>query len=310
MRVVSFNVNGIRAAARRGFADWLAASQADVVALQEVRARVPDVPAGVFSPYHLSYDPGELAGRNGVALLTRQPPSRVFRWSPGIDSASNPWADEGRLIGVDLADAPLTVLSVYVPKGGLPLQIAPVDGGRERHTPEKSDARYQRKMAFLARLATELDALFVEAETAGRHLLVLGDFNIAHGPADLRNWRSNLASEGFLPGERAWMDALVGPAPSAELLVGRRIVAPGLDWPSASHPLVDVVRALNPGQDGPYSWWSWFGRAFENDVGWRIDYHLASPGLVDLATKVWVDRATSGAERVSDHAAVVADYSL
>jgi len=306
MRVASFNVNGIRAACRRGFRDWLSASAPDVVALQEVRCRPDDLPPDAFDGYELAYDAGELAGRNGVALLTKLPPTRTFTWR----DRGSPWASEGRVIGCDLADAPLTVISVYVPKGGVPAVLAPEGGGREGYTPEQLEARYQRKLAFLRLLAAELARWRVEAEHAGRHLLVLGDFNIAHGPADISNWRGNLASEGFLPAERAWLDAAAGPASSASLLAGRHIAAPALEWPPFIRPLVDVARLLHPGEDGPYSWWSWQGQSFAKDVGWRIDYHLASPSLAALASEAWVDKSDEAGARVSDHAPVVVDYRL
>lgn len=305
MRAATFNVNGIRAAHRRGFASWLETGDADVVALQEVRCRPEDLPDNAFGDYHVAYDPGQQAGRNGVALLTRRPPARVFTWT-----ADNPWSNQGRLIGVDLAEVPVTVLSVYVPKGGLPRQIAPADGGRESYTPAQNHARYQNKMAFLAHFAAELDALAAAAEAGGRSLLVMGDYNIAHGPADIHNWAGNLASEGFLPGERAWLDGAIGLAASRDRLRGRRIVAPNKRWRRLDHPLVDVVRSLHVDADGPYSWWSWQGQAFAKDVGWRIDYQLASPPLAITATRAWVDRAAAAEQRVSDHAAVVVDYAI
>jgi len=343
MRIVTHNINGIRAADKRGFRDWLAASGADVVALQEVRARPADVPAGVFGDYFATYSPGRMAGRNGVALLTRRPPVQAFAWAPGdelvhwapgsgdslfddtgetatqppVTGIDNEFAHEGRLVGVELADAPLTVVSVYVPKGGVPQEVAPkAAGGRDGYTPEQNEARYRRKMAFLTQLSTELDALRAARRpdsgtaVAGRHLLVLGDFNIAHGPADVSNWRTNLASEGFLPAERAWMDAAIGPDPSATRLDGKKIAAPTLTWRAHEHPLVDVMRALHAHDDGPYSWWSWRGQAFTKDVGWRIDYHLASPELAGLAEAAWIDRAPDYDSRVSDHAPVFADYRL
>jgi len=341
MRVATHNINGIRAADRRGFRDWIDVSGADVVALQEMRCRPGDVPDGVFRGYHVAYNPGRLAGRNGVAVLTREAPASVFAWTPGADDvaswgpdgapaaaagtlfaqaagpavsvppgqAGNPFLDEGRLVGVELADAPLTVVSVYVPKGGVPREIAPAKG-REGYTPEQNHARYERKLDFLARLSGQLDALQDDADRAGRHLLVLGDYNIAHGPADVSNWRTNLGTEGFLPAERAWLDAAVGPEPSSGRLDGRRVVAPTMSWTPHRRPLVDVVRAVRPDEDGPYSWWSWRGQAFTNDVGWRIDYHLASPALAALATRAWVDRAVDYDHRVSDHAPVLVDYDL
>jgi len=309
VRCVSFNVNGIRAAVRRGFRAWLEACDPDVVALQEVRCRPEDLPPNAFTGYHLTYDAGELAGRNGVALLTRQPPAATFAWHKSGDQLT-PFAKEGRLIGVELADAPLTVVSIYVPKGGVPIAIAPEDGGREGYSPEQLDERYKRKLAFLHRFAAELARLRVLCERAGRHLLVMGDLNIAHAPADLHNWRGNLSSEGFLPAERAWLDAAVGPAASTELLARRTISAPTMTWPPFIRPFVDVARHLRPDENGPYSWWSWQGQAFAKDIGWRIDYHLASPKLADLATNTWVDKAADPKDRVSDHAAVVTDYTL
>jgi len=315
MRIATFNVNGIRAACRRGFRAWLEQTNPDVVALQEVRCRVEDLPMEAFDGYHLTYDAGELAGRNGVALLTRRPPSRTFAWRDDILQTTplaspvkqpTPFAREGRLIGADLADAPLTVVSVYVPKGGVPLAVAPPGGGREGYTPEQLDDRYKRKLAFLRRFAAELAALRVASERMGRHLLVLGDFNIAHAPADLHNWRTNLANEGFLPAERAWLDAAIGPAASANKLEGRQLAAPLMEWPPFIRPLVDVTRTLHPDDDGPYTWWSWQGKAFANDIGWRIDYHLASPSLAAVARRAWVDKGDDA--RISDHAPVVVDY--
>ena len=112
----------------------------------------------------------------------------------------------------------------------------------------------------------------------------MGDMNIAHTRHDLTNWRSNQKHDGFLPEERDWFDRQLSP-----------------------RTLVDVVRSLNPDTDGPYSWWSWAGASFAKDVGWRIDYHLASPGLASAAVRAEVDREVNGV-RLSDHAPVVVDY--
>ena len=118
---------------------------------------------------------------------------------------------------------------------------------------------------------------------AEREFVLLGDINIAHKEADLKNWRSNQKNSGFLPEERAWFDSILGP-----------------------RTLVDVVRRLHPDAEGPYSWWSWMGNAFTNDTGWRIDYQFITPGLRDRLRSCSIYRD----ERFSDHAPFIVDYDL
>lgn len=305
LRIASLNLNGIRAAHRRGFGSWLDARSCDVVALQEVRCPAAALPAGAFAGYQAAYDPGHLAGRNGVAILTRQPVAAVRGWGDSIvsvtpDEASRlltgeewpvslprhlrPFAHEGRYLEVDLAEAPLTVASLYLPKGGLPAELQVP--GRMRTAPDNG-VRYLRKMRFMAGFARFLTSTRLAAAQRGRHYLLMGDFNIAHGPLDVVNWRRQQRVEGFLPQERAWLDGILGP---------RR--------------LVDVVRQLQPHQQGPYTWWSWLGTAFEKDAGWRIDYHLATSALARRARRADVDREASREARLSDHAAVVVEYDL
>lgn len=178
----------------------------------------------------------------------------------------------------------MTVASLYLPKGGLPAHLQ--QPGRMREAPD-GGARYARKMRFMAGFARQVTASRRAALARGREFLLMGDLNIAHGPLDVVNWRRQHRSEGFLPEERAWLDELIGP---------RR--------------LVDVVRALNPGVQGPYSWWSWLGSTFDNDTGWRIDYHLATPRLARLAVAGGTDREAHRDARMSDHAPVTVDYAV
>ncbi|MHA7861063.1 exodeoxyribonuclease III [Tessaracoccus sp. Y36] len=293
MRIGTHNVNGIRAALRRGFRTYWDGAGADVIALQEVRCRVGDLPLEAFAGYHVTLDAGQLAGRNGVAVLTREKPAHVRALSESAttvapdgepeevdveriisrDLAS--FAGEGRYVEVDLSDAPLRVASLYLPKGS----AWPYE--------EDGEEKYQRKMRFMRGLARVLTTSRREAAGQGREFLVMGDFNIAHTRHDLKTWRTNQKSEGFLPEEREWLDALLSP-----------------------RSLVDVVRRLHPDTDGPYSWWSWRGQSWTTDAGWRIDYHLASPGLAARATRAWVGREATYEERISDHSPVLADYSL
>lgn len=293
IRVGTHNVNGIRAALRRGFRPFWDETAADVIALQEVRCRVDDLPLEAFDGYHVTLDTGTLAGRNGVAVLTRTAPVRVrsltdtvTRIAPGeapmqtpseriVGRDLAPFAGEGRYLEVDLADAPVRVASLYLPKGA----AWPYEEG--------SEEKYRRKMRFMQGLARALTASRREAASQGREFLVMGDFNIAHTKNDLRNWQTNQKSEGFLPEEREWFGSITGP---------RR--------------LIDVVRSLHPDTDGPYSWWSWRGQAFANDAGWRIDYHLASPALAKAATNAFVGREPTYEARVSDHSPVIVDYAV
>ncbi len=303
LRVATVNINGIRAAQRRGFHAWLSHRECDVVALQEVRCPVLSLPGEAFAGYHVAYDAGTLAGRNGVAVLTRHAPAAVRTWgapvllrAPGeshiellptplgrVARELRPFAAHGRYVEVDLADRPLTVASLYLPKGGLPAELQ--RPGRMREAPD-GGARFERKMSFMAGFARHVTAARRAARAAGRDFLLLGDLNIAHTPLDVANWRRNTRSEGFLPQEREWFSELVGP---------RR--------------LVDVVRSLHPGVDGPYSWWSWLGNSFVNDTGWRIDYHLATPRLARSAVCGGTDRDADAQSRLADHAPVVVDYA-
>lgn len=293
MRIGTHNVNGIRATLKRGFRPFWDASGADVIALQEVRCRVADLPPEAFGDYHTTLDTGLLAGRNGVALLTRTPPVRIRTLGEPvitIEAGGSPlvtpaerivnrdlaaFAGEGRYVEADLADAPLRVASLYLPKGAA-----------WPYEPDSKE-KYDRKMRFMRGFARHLTTSRREAAAEGREFLVMGDFNIAHTKLDLKNWRSNQKSEGFLPEERDWLGAQLGP-----------------------RKLIDVMRSLHPDVEGPYSWWSWRGQAFVNDSGWRIDYHLASPALAKAATHAFVAREASYEARMSDHAPVIIDYTL
>lgn len=145
-------------------------------------------------------------------------------------------------------------------------------------TGEAETDRQLEKERFMATIAARM------AELHGRDAVLCGDWNIAHTENDIKNWKGNVKKAGFLPSERAWLTELLGTG-----------------W-------VDVVRVLHPDVAGPYSWWSWRGKAFDNDAGWRIDYHLASPTLAVKATSARVDRAELYALRWSDHSPVTVCY--
>ncbi|GAA0916019.1 exodeoxyribonuclease III [Streptomyces thermoalcalitolerans] len=266
LTVTSVNVNGLRAAARKGFVEWLAGTRADVLCLQEVRAEPHQLPEHVRTPdgWHVVHAPAAAKGRAGVSLYTRREPDRVR-----IGFGSAEFDGSGRYVEADLPG--VTVASLYLPSG------------------EVGTERQEEKVRFMGEFLAYLKELRERAAADGREVLVCGDWNIAHRQADLKNWRGNTKNSGFLPEEREWLTRVLDPADGG---------------------YVDVVRALHPEAEGPYTWWSYRGRAFDNDAGWRIDYHVATPGLAARAVKGFVERAATHAERWSDHAPVTVVYDL
>ena len=185
MRIISFNANGIRSAASKGFFDWFAAQDADILCIQELKAHAHQVdeaarPAGYHHHYHFAERPGY----SGVALYTRNKPDRVHAGLASVDPHTD-WTDidaEGRYLQADFGK--LSVISTYFPSGS------------------SSEERQAVKMSFLERFLPFIAGL----KRAGRELIVCGDINIAHRPIDLKNWRGNQGNSGFLPEERAWFD--------------------------------------------------------------------------------------------------------
>ena len=255
MRVLSLNVNGIRAAARKGFFDWLAGHGADVVCLQEVRAHQEIVAAPEFRPpgYSCHFHAAERKGYSGVALYSRRCPEEVIS---GLGWRE--WDAEGRYLEARFPG--LAVVSLYLPSG------------------TSSPERQSRKYAFMERFMGHLQSL----RDSGREYIVCGDWNIAHRPIDLKNWKSNQKNSGFLPEERAWMDHLFGEA-----------------------GFVDAFRVVEPRPE-QYTWWSNRGQAWAKNVGWRIDYQVVTPGLRDRVRAGVVYKE----DRFSDHAPLTIDYDL
>jgi exodeoxyribonuclease-3 len=268
--LATVNVNGLRAAARKGMADWLAQTAADVITLQEVRAPDELLADLVGEGWTIVGQASELKGRNGVAIAARTSLERidldgVRRGLPGLTEPTH----TGRWLEADLEDPlgdgkDLTVISCYMHSGNTEKPQTMID-----------------KYAFLDVAMERLAALRAD----GRHVALTGDLNIAHANNDIKNWKGNLKSAGFLPEERAYLD---------------RLLVEG-DW-------VDVQRHLAGDVPGPYTWWSQRGKAFDNDSGWRIDYQLTTPELGEKATAAQVDRAPSYDTRWSDHAPLVVTY--
>lgn len=254
-KIITCNTNGIRSAAAKGFFDWLEVQQADVVCIQETKAQVHQLTAPVFTPagYHCFYNDAIKKGYSGTALYSRVKPQRVITrlgWDPA-DS-------EGRYIQADFKG--LSVISLYMPSGS------------------SSEEVLQKKLRFMAVFMEHLKTL----RRARREVILCADWNICHKPIDLKNWRGNQKNSGFLPEERAWLDALYDE-------VG----------------YVDSFRVINNEAD-QYTWWSNRGQARANNVGWRLDYQVITPRLVDKIKTASIYKD----ERFSDHAPQIMEYDF
>jgi exodeoxyribonuclease-3 len=277
LRVATVNVNGIRAAFRKGMGDWLEGRGVDILALQEVRASTDDLEALLGPEWNIVHDPASAKGRAGVAVASRRPIDihRVTLGADDFDTAGR-WLEADYRVGENM----LTVVSAYVHSG-------------EVDTPKQVE-----KYLFLDAMTERMR----ELNSHTPYALVVGDLNVGHTELDIKNWKGNVKNAGFLPRERAYFDRFMGPRGEA-VLGADGTTAAGLGW-------VDVGRTWSGNVPGPYTWWSFRGQAFDTDAGWRIDYQLATPELAALVTSYTVDRASSYDTRWSDHTPVVVDYDL
>ncbi len=181
MRIISYNVNGIRATARKGMFDWLAEQQADVVCLQETKAQMAVLDDEIFRPqgYHCYFADAEKKGYSGVGLYSKVKPDHVIT-RLGWTDADN----EGRYIQADFGN--LSVISLYLPSG------------------TSGDHRQNFKFDFMHRYEKILKKQIKD----GRSYIICGDWNIVHKEIDIKNFKSNQKNSGCLPEERAWLDKL------------------------------------------------------------------------------------------------------
>ena len=259
-KLTSLNLNGLRSAATKGVADWVAELAPDCICMQEIRVQASDVEgrfekmAELQGHFHFA----EKKGYAGTAIYTKHAPSAVVvGWGdPEFDA-------EGRYLELrfDTPKRKFSVISCYFPSGS---------SGEERQAA---------KFRFLKGFFPHLVALKKE-----REFILCGDINIAHQEIDLKNWRGNQKNSGFLPEERAWLTK----------------VFDELGW-------VDVYRTLHPDTtDECYTWWSNRGQAWAKNVGWRLDYQIATPGIAARARATSVYKET----RFSDHAPLTVDYEF
>ncbi len=261
MRVVSWNVNGIRACVKKGFADFLAHAQADFVGVQEVRALYEEIPDEARTPtgWHTAFVAAERRGYSGVGIYSRLAPERV---ETALGEAQ--FDVEGRYIAAHFrtGQGRFAVVNAYFPKGD----------GKNR-----DNSRVPYKLDFYR-------AVFERVQRMRRRcpVLVIGDYNTAHREIDLARPKANVKNSGFLPVERAEIDR----------------------WLEAGW--VDAFRALHPDEPDHYSWWTQRGGARERNVGWRIDYVMASPAAMKRVESAFIWPEQMG----SDHCPVGIDISL
>lgn len=253
MRIISFNANGLRAAGRKGFFDWLKRQKADVVCIQETKAHMNTIKDDLYYPkgYHCYYNDAQKPGYSGVGIYCRTEPDKVIT-GLGWSHADN----EGRYIQADFGN--LSIASLYMPSGS------------------SGEHRQKIKFDFLDHYLKMLKKI----RQSKRSYIICGDWNIVHKEIDIKNFKSNQKNSGCLPEERAWLDDIF-------TKVG----------------FIDAFRVVNQKPE-EYTWWSHRGRAWEKNVGWRIDYQIITPNLKSKVNKVRVYKK----QRFSDHAPLIIDY--
>lgn len=229
MNLLSWNVNGIRAAHKKGFMNWFAAQSPDVLCLQEVRADVAQIPEEILNAegYFSFWNPAtSKKGYAGTSILSKQKPENVFYDLdiPRLDG-------DGRVLGMTFSNFHL--LTVYVPSIS--------------HNPDRLGFKIEFCEAFLQK-CIELNRT--------KPVVFCGDLNVAHHAIDLANPKSNIKNAGFLPEERAILDAFQNAG------------------------FIDTYRHFYPETTGAYSWWSQRGNVRERNVGWRLDYFWTSQDFI------------------------------
>ncbi len=224
MKIISYNVNGIRAAITKGFLEWLQQANPDVICLQEIKATEDQIPKDAITqagyPYQY-YFPAQKKGYSGVAILCKTEPNHIV-YGTGIPEMDF----EGRNLRVDYDS--VSIMSLYLPSG------------------TNSD-RLSHKFKYMDDFQSYINTL----KTEKPNLIICGDYNICHQAIDIHDPIRNATVSGFLPEERAWLDAFM------------------------KSGFIDSFRHFNK-DPHHYSWWSYRANARNNNKGWRIDYNLVS----------------------------------
>ncbi len=254
MKLISYNVNGIRSAINKGFVEWLKEQNPDVIGLQEIKAQEKDIDQALFRDlgYELYLYPAVKKGYSGVAIFSKIKPHSVV-YGMGLKK----YDDEGRLIRANFEG--FSFISSYFPSG------------------TTGDVRQDFKYEFLDDIYEYLQDL----KSTVPNLILSGDYNICHKAIDIHNPISNKNSSGFLPKERAWMDKFT------------------------ESGFIDTFRYFNS-EPHQYSWWSFRANSRAKNLGWRIDYHMATKELQNkLKTAVILSEVQH-----SDHCPIVLELAL
>jgi len=226
--LISYNLNGIRSAATKGFNSWLQHENPDMLCVQEIKAQPDQIDVAAYESmgYHCYINPAQKKGYSGTTIFSKQQPDQVI-YGIGIPRYDN----EGRLLRADYGD--VTLICSYFPSGTM---------GEERQ---------QFKMEYLA----DFLAYINELRKTRAKIIVTGDFNISHRPIDIDKPKRHEKTSGYLPEERAWLDAFLASG------------------------FMDTFRVFHPDESERYSWWSHFANARARNIGWRLDYFWVTGNL-------------------------------
>ena len=253
MKIVTYNINGIRAALRKGLDEWLKSTDPDVICLQEIKAREEQFDSSVFTNlgYHCYWYSAQKPGYSGTAILSKEKPIKV---TYGMNHKN--YDNEGRVMRVDFEA--YSVISVYMPSGS------------------SGDSRQAFKMTFLEDFHDYISELIQQVP----NLIIAGDYNICHKAIDIHNPERNQKTSGFLPEEREWLSTFID--------LG----------------FIDTFRHFNQ-EPHQYSWWSYRANARAKNLGWRIDYLLATQSMESRLNRA----AILSQAKHSDHCPVLVELS-
>lgn len=249
MKIYSWNVNGLRAIMKKGFTDYIKTENPDILCIQETKLQEAQLEESItnIEGYEVYFSFAEKKGYSGVATFSKFKPISV-RHGIGIERFDS----EGRILITEFEE--FTLFNIYFPNG------------------QMNEERLKYKMDFYEELLNYCNELV----SAGKKLVICGDYNTAHTERDIKNAKANEKTSGFLPIERQWMDKFV------------------------AYGYSDTYRYINEDKI-EYSWWSYMFKARERNVGWRIDYHFVSNNLLPQVIGAEICTDITG----SDHCPVV-----